>query len=45
LVEKYRPQQLQDIVGLNLNNFVIDENLQHLLFYGPPGTEKLPWQK
>lgn len=40
LVEKYRPQQLQDIVGLNLNNFIIDENLQHLLFYGPPGTGK-----
>lgn len=39
LVEKYRPQILEDIVGLNLN-FDIDDSMPHLLLSGPPGTGK-----
>ena len=39
LVEKYRPQILEDMVGLNLN-FDIDDSMPHLLLSGPPGTGK-----
>ena len=39
LVEKYRQQILEDMVGLNLN-FDIDDSMPHLLLSGPPGTGK-----
>lgn len=44
-VEKYRPQQLtelvsqQDIVN-TINRLIAANRLPHLLFYGPPGTGK-----
>ena len=40
LVEKYRPQVLEEVVGFDPTTFAIDETLPHLLFYGPPGTGK-----
>jgi replication factor C small subunit len=40
LVEKYRPQKVEDIVGLDISGFAVDQNLPHLLLYGPPGTGK-----
>jgi DNA polymerase III delta prime subunit len=39
LVEKYRPQDLESMVGLHLN-FDIDDAMPHLLLFGPPGTGK-----
>lgn len=39
LVEKYRPQKLEDLVGFR-PTFSIDESLPHLLLYGPPGVGK-----
>lgn len=44
-VEKYRPQNLSEIVGQDsivdrLKSFVEDESLPHLLFAGPPGNGK-----
>lgn len=39
LVEKYRPKDLESIVGLHLN-FDIDDAMPHLLLFGPPGTGK-----
>lgn len=44
-VEKYRPENLKDIVGHSkiidiLDNFAKSENFPHLLIYGPPGTGK-----
>ena len=43
--EKYRPKQLDDIVGQdNIKNSIKKlfetQNMPHLLFYGPPGTGK-----
>lgn len=44
-VEKYRPQQLDEVYGQDeiitiLDKFVKESKLPHLLFYGPPGTGK-----
>ncbi|TIA68800.1 hypothetical protein E3P91_03911 [Wallemia ichthyophaga] len=44
-VEKYRPNQLSDVVShtdiiQTISNFIVKERLPHLLFYGPPGTGK-----
>lgn len=39
LVEKYRPQVIEDIAGF-VPTFGIDEDMPHLLLYGPPGTGK-----
>jgi len=39
LVEKYRPQVIEDVAGF-IPAFSIDENMPHLLLYGPPGTGK-----
>lgn len=45
LVDKYRPQSIDDIVGQEevvkyFKRTYIDGNLTHLLFYGPSGTGK-----
>lgn len=44
-VEKYRPQQLSDVLGQEeitkrLQAYVATRNLPHLMFAGPPGTGK-----
>lgn len=39
LVEKYRPQKLEDVVGFN-STFEIGEDMPHLLLYGGAGTGK-----
>lgn len=39
LVEKYRPQTIDDMIGLKLN-FNIDDNIPHLLLSGSPGVGK-----
>ena len=44
-VEKYRPEQLEDVAGhqdilATINKFVDSNRLPHLLLYGPPGTGK-----
>lgn len=39
LVEKYRPQKIEDLIGFN-NTFNIDDSLPHLLLYGSPGIGK-----
>jgi len=39
LVEKYRPQVIEDVAGF-IPTFDIDEDMPHLLLYGPPGTGK-----
>jgi replication factor C subunit 3/5 len=44
-VEKYRPQQLSELVSQDntintLEEFIKDKSLPHILFYGPPGTGK-----
>lgn len=44
-VEKYRPKYLDDIVGQKnikktLKGFIKNNNLPHLLLYGPPGSGK-----
>ncbi|KXB06053.1 Replication factor C small subunit [candidate division MSBL1 archaeon SCGC-AAA382F02] len=44
-VEKYRPEELSDVVGQDsiierLKTFVEKESLPHLLFSGPPGNGK-----
>ena len=44
-IEKYRPQNFQDIVLSNMNHKLIKEIIQidqypNMLFYGPPGTGK-----
>lgn len=39
LVEKYRPDKIEDIVGLDKSLINLDK-LPHLLLYGPPGTGK-----
>ncbi|KAI7864488.1 P-loop containing nucleoside triphosphate hydrolase protein [Spinellus fusiger] len=44
-VEKYRPEQLDDImshedVTCTIKQFIKAQQLPHLLFYGPPGTGK-----
>lgn len=44
-VEKYRPQQLDDLISHTdiigtIHRFVKEDRLPHLLFYGPPGTGK-----
>lgn len=44
-IEKYRPQQLTDLVSheeiiSTISKFIREEQLPHLLFYGPPGTGK-----
>jgi replication factor C small subunit len=40
-VEKYRPKEFNDVVGLSNNFKSIDlNNIPHLLFYGSPGTGK-----
>ena len=43
--EKYRPKQLDDIVGQDnikksIKKLFETQNMPHLLFYGPPGTGK-----
>ncbi len=43
--EKYRPLTLKNLIGLKdkrdqLERFVQKKSLPHLLFVGPPGTEK-----
>lgn len=40
LVEKYRPNKIEDVVGFPQDKIQINEGLPHLLFYGPPGTGK-----
>ena len=42
-VEKYRPEKVDDVahqdeVVKTLKNSIIQGNLPHLLFHGPPGT-------
>ncbi|KAG4079834.1 hypothetical protein HA402_014965 [Bradysia odoriphaga] len=42
LVEKYRPATLNDLISheeiiATINNFIKQDQLPHLLFYGPPG--------
>ncbi|KAI3654780.1 hypothetical protein MP228_000160 [Amoeboaphelidium protococcarum] len=44
-IEKYRPQQLKDLVShqdiiSTINKFIDAGQLPHLLLYGPPGTGK-----
>lgn len=44
-VEKYRPQQLEDYVGNTtvidtIKTFITNNDIPHLLFYGPAGTGK-----
>ncbi|KAL8594455.1 Replication factor C (RF-C) subunit [Nucella lapillus] len=44
-VEKYRPQQLDDLISHTdiigtIQRFIEEDRLPHLLFYGPPGTGK-----
>ena len=44
-VEKYRPENLEDVSGhqdilATINKFVDSNRLPHLLLYGPPGTGK-----
>ncbi|XP_076473057.1 replication factor C subunit 5-like [Babylonia areolata] len=44
-VEKYRPEQLEDLIShtdiiSTIDRFVKEDRLPHLLFYGPPGTGK-----
>lgn len=38
-IEKYRPQEMKDVIGLEWN-IPIDQNLPHLLFYGIQGSGK-----
>jgi replication factor C small subunit len=45
LVEKYRPKSLDDFVGdekikLKIKNYLISDEIPHLLFYGRPGVGK-----
>ncbi|KAH9376612.1 hypothetical protein HPB48_005823 [Haemaphysalis longicornis] len=45
LVEKYRPQKLDDLIAhediiSTIGRFIKEDRLPHLLFYGPPGTGK-----
>ena len=45
-VEKYRPDKVdeiahQDEVVKTLKNSILQGNLPHLLFHGPPGTGKI----
>lgn len=40
LVEKYRPRKLEDVIGLDIRGITIDQNMPHLLLFGPPGTGK-----
>ena len=44
LVEKYRPQTLEELVGF-VPTFSIDESLPHLLLFGPPGVGKTTFAK
>jgi replication factor C subunit 3/5 len=44
-IEKYRPKTLDDIVShkdivTSMENFIKDESMPHVLFFGPPGTGK-----
>jgi replication factor C subunit 3/5 len=44
-VEKYRPQQMKDIIShpeiiRTLTNLIANNKLPHMIFYGPPGTGK-----
>ncbi|MEM4482278.1 MAG: replication factor C small subunit [Desulfurococcaceae archaeon] len=44
-IEKYRPRSLSDVVNQKeiverLKKFIIERNIPHLLFTGPPGTGK-----
>jgi DNA polymerase III delta prime subunit len=39
LVEKYRPNKLEDLIGF-VPSFTIDDSIPHLLLYGSPGTGK-----
>lgn len=44
LVEKYRPQKLEDLIGFTAT-FDIDDSLPHLLLYGSPGIGKTTLSK
>ena len=44
-IEKYRPKNFDEIIAHEdilkiLTRFIENNNLPHLLFYGPPGTCK-----
>lgn len=44
-IEKYRPTRINNIIGhkyiiSTLKNVIVDNNIPHLLFYGPPGVGK-----
>lgn len=44
-IEKYRPKSLDEIVShkdivTSMENFIKDDSLPHILFFGPPGTGK-----
>ena len=40
LVEKYRPKQIEDIVGLDIHGLNFEKVIPQLFLYGPPGTGK-----
>lgn len=44
-VEKYRPKHLSDVLGhdeitQSIQRMISNNNLQHMIFFGPPGTGK-----
>lgn len=44
-IEKYRPNYINDVISHNnittsIKNFIENENMPHILFYGPPGVGK-----